>query len=68
MADEKEIDKTNILHATFTSMQRALGQCNQQPDKALIDGKPLPNQIIPNEGIINGDSLSKSLAKLIPFL
>ena len=48
IADEKEIDKTNILQATFTSMQRALGQCNQKPDKALIDGKPLPNQIIPN--------------------
>ena len=61
MADEKEIDKTNILHATFTSMQRALGQCNQQPDKALIDGKPLPNQIIPNEGIINGDAFVPSI-------
>ena len=61
MADEKEIDKTNILYATFTSMQRALGQCNQQPDKALIDGKPLPNQIIPNEGIINGDAFVPSI-------
>ena len=61
IADEKEIDKTNILHATFTSMQRALGQCNQQPDKALIDGKPLPNQIIPNEGIINGDAFVPSI-------
>ena len=61
IADEKEIDKTNILQATFTSMQRALGQCNQKPDKALIDGKPLPNQIIPNIGIINGDSFVPSI-------
>ena len=61
IADEKEIDKTNILSATFISMQRALGQCNQQPDKALIDGKALPNQIIPNEGIIKGDSFVPSI-------
>ena len=61
IADEKEIDKTNILNATFTSMQRALGQCNQQPDRALIDGKPLPNQIIPNEGVINGDAFVPSI-------
>ena len=58
---DKEIDKTNILYATFTSMQRALGQCKQQPDKALIDGKPLPNQIIPNEGIIKGDAFVPSI-------
>ncbi len=61
VANEKEIDKTNILLATFTSMQRALGQCKIKPDKALIDGRPLPNQIIPNEGIINGDALVPSI-------
>jgi len=61
IADEKVIDKTNILRATFTSMQRALGQCKQQPDKALIDGNALPNQIIPNEGIVNGDAFVPSI-------
>jgi ribonuclease HII len=61
IADEKVIDKTNILRATFTSMQRALGECKQQPDKALIDGNALPNQIIPNEGVINGDAFVPSI-------
>tara|TARA_Y100000294_G_C8446354_1_gene292873 strand:- start:107 stop:793 length:687 start_codon:yes stop_codon:yes gene_type:complete len=42
-------------------MQRALGTCSSKPDKALIDGKPLPNQIIPNDGIINGDAFVPSI-------
>ena len=55
--DCKEIDKINILQATFKAMQIALGQLSQKPTKALIDGSPLPNQVIPNEGIVGGDDL-----------
>jgi ribonuclease HII len=53
---ETEIDRTNILSATHKSMQQALGRLKIRPDKALIDGYELPNQIIKNRGIINGDS------------
>ena len=53
----KEIDKINILQATFKAMQIALGHLSQKPTKALIDGTPLPNQVIPNEGIVGGDDL-----------
>ncbi len=53
--DVKEIDKINILQATYKAMYKALGALNPKPDKALVDGFALPNQIIPNEGIIKGD-------------
>ena len=61
ISTNREIDKVNILQATFLSMQRALGKCNPKPVKALIDGKALPNQIIRNEGIINGDAFVPSI-------
>lgn len=53
----KEIDRLNILQATYKAMQMALGQLNPKPTKALIDGYALPNQVIPNEGIIGGDDI-----------
>jgi len=59
--DEKEIDKTNILIATQKAMQMALGRLKQKPASALIDGYKLPNQIIPNKGVIKGDSKVESI-------
>jgi Holliday junction resolvase-like predicted endonuclease len=50
-----EIDKDNILQATYKAMFKALGSLRPKPNKALIDGFALPNQIIANEGIIKGD-------------
>ena len=59
--DEKTIDKINIRQATFKAMQIALGRLTPKPDKALIDGEKLPNQIIPNIGIIGGDNIEDSI-------
>ena len=59
--DVKTIDKINIREATLKAMQIALGNLPRRPDKALIDGHPLKNQIIPNEGIIGGDDLINSI-------
>jgi len=60
-ADVKTIDKINIREATLFAMQQALGRLSPRPEKALIDGHPLKNQIIPNEGIIGGDDLIDSI-------
>ena len=60
-ASVKTIDKTNIRTATMKAMQMALGNLPVKPDKALIDGHPLTNQIIPNEGIIRGDNQIDSI-------
>ena len=59
--DEKTIDKINIRQATFKAMQMALGKLTPRPEKALIDGEKLPSQIIPNIGIIGGDSIEDSI-------
>ena len=55
VVDVEEIDENNILKATQKAMYKAMGALKTKPDKALIDGYALPNQIIPNKGIIGGD-------------
>lgn len=51
----EEIEKINILNATHKAMKKALGSLRKIPEKVLIDGYGLPDQFIPNEGIIKGD-------------
>ena len=57
----KRIDEMNIRNATFMAMQRALGHLTIKPNSAMIDGESLPNQIIPNIGIIRGDDTVDSI-------
>lgn len=42
-------------------MQMALGRLTVYPERALIDGSELPNQVIPNEGVIKGDESVPSI-------
>lgn len=60
--DSEEIDRINILQATYLAMRQALQELPVRPDGALIDGKPLPDFPIPHRGIVKGDSLSLSIA------
>jgi ribonuclease HII len=61
--EHDEIDRVNILQATFRAMVRAVGFLKKaRPDFLLIDGPyslPLP---IAQKGIPKGDSLSLSIA------
>ena len=59
--DVKTIDKINIREATFKAMKMALDDLSTVPDRALIDGHPLNDQSIPNEGIIGGDDKVDSI-------
>ena len=59
--DVKTIDKINIREATFKGMKMALDDLSTIPDRALIDGHPLNDQSIPNEGIIGGDDKVDSI-------
>ena len=59
--DVKTIDKINIREATFLAMNKAIENLSHQPDKLLVDGYPLKNQKIPNEGIIKGDDKIDSI-------
>jgi ribonuclease HII len=70
--DEKEIDKINILQATYKAMRIALGNLESKnesgnrskvnPQHILIDGYGLPEKFIPQTALIGGDGLSFSIA------
>lgn len=62
LADHKEIDKINILQATFLAMERAISQLSIRPDMALIDGNRAKDFGIPVQTVVKGDSLSASIA------
>jgi len=57
-----DIDRINILQATYKAMQLAVQNCQIPPDYILIDGRGLPNFSIPAKAIIKGDSKSLSIA------
>jgi len=62
LADHKEIDEINILQATFLAMERALAQLEMKPDLALIDGNRQKDFGVPAVTVVQGDSLSASIA------
>ncbi|MCP4553628.1 MAG: ribonuclease HII [Bacteroidetes bacterium] len=62
-ADHQEIDKINILNASFLAMHRAIDKLTQKPELLLIDGnrfKPYKN--IDHVCIIKGDGKYASMA------
>ena len=64
-ASAQEIDKINILQASFLAMRRALDEVIKKgftPQKALIDGNCLPDWNIPKQSIVGGDAKSLSIA------
>lgn len=61
-ASEQEIDKINILNATFLAMKRAVDGLSIKPEIALIDGNRKPNTGIEEMTLVKGDSKSISIA------
>lgn len=62
-ADVEEIERLNILQATFLAMNRAIDGLSVPADYALIDGNATPQGIaIPCETIVKGDAKSMSIA------
>ena len=57
-AEVEEIERINILQATFLAMQRALVQLNPQPGICWIDGNQNPKLGLPVRMIIGGDGLA----------
>jgi ribonuclease HII len=56
-AEASEIDRINILQATFVAMQRAYSQLAIKPDFIQVDGNRLPAIDCPGEAIVQGDLL-----------
>jgi ribonuclease HII len=61
-ASVEEIDRFNILRATFMAMRRAFEQLPVQPQHAIIDGNMKPGLPCEETTIIEGDHLSYSIA------
>lgn len=59
----KEIDKINILNASFLAMHRAIDNLNQTPELLLIDGNRFnPYKNINHQCVIKGDGKYMSIA------
>ena len=61
--DNKEIDKINILKASFKAMHLAIGQLKNKPEFLLIDGHIFKSyKKISHRCIIQGDAIYASIA------
>lgn len=61
-ASVAEIDRYNILKATFLAMRRAVQALTTTPDYLLIDGNQVPAFEMPVKAIVEGDGKSLSIA------
>ena len=61
--DQDEIDRINILNASFLAMHQAIDGLTQRPELLLIDGNRFrPYLGIPHECIVRGDGKYASIA------
>ena len=59
----EEIDKINILNASFLAMHRALDQLKIRPEAVIVDGNRFkPYQDLPSTTIVKGDGKYLSIA------
>ncbi|MCB9058866.1 MAG: ribonuclease HII [Calditrichae bacterium] len=68
-ASVEEIDRLNIINATFLAMKRALDQLEVIPEFILVDGRDFPTFLYRDQGmplkgraVIKGDGISASIA------
>ena len=62
-ASVEEIDRVNILQATYLAMRRAVQALVEQPEVVLVDGNRAPPQLgCRAETIVGGDAHSYSIA------
>jgi ribonuclease HII len=63
VVNEKEIDKINILRASFLAMHRAIDKLKIKPEYLIIDGnKFTPYHDVPYSTIVKGDGKYLSIA------
>ena len=62
-ASARDIDRLNVLQATFLAMRRALAHLPRAPDHVLVDGDKVPPGIAcPAQAIVGGDARVFSIA------
>ncbi len=58
----EEIDRVNILQATYEAMRAAIAAMSVSPDLLLVDAVTIPKVSVKQVGIIRGDEKSVSIA------
>jgi len=61
IATSQEIDSINILRASLLSMERAIKNLSEVPEKVIVDGQYTPEIDVPCEAIIKGDAIEESI-------
>jgi len=62
LVDPGDIDRYNILKATFLAMRRALADLTVSPQSVLVDGKfHIPDVALPQRAIVGGDKQCLSI-------
>ncbi|NUN15298.1 MAG: ribonuclease HII [Myxococcales bacterium] len=61
-ASEQEIDAINIYHATMLAMRRAVSGLSVAAQHALVDGRTVPELVIPQTKIVGGDAIEPAIA------
>jgi len=61
-ASAAEVDRLNIYRARHLAMERAVRRLRVQPERILVDGRPVPCLGERHEAIVDGDALVHSIA------
>lgn len=61
-ASHREIDRFNILQATYLAMRRAIRRLRLQVEYVLVDGFTIPGLELPQKGLVGGDGRCASIA------
>jgi ribonuclease HII len=61
IATVEEIDRLNILRATFLAMARAVEALQTRPELCLVDGNQVPELGCPVRTIVGGDATVRSI-------
>ena len=61
IATVQEIDKLNILRASLLSMERAIKNLSEVPEKVIVDGHYTPEVGVPCEAIVRGDAIKENI-------
>ena len=62
LVSAQEIDRINILQATYLAMRKAVLQIKSPVDFIFVDGLPVPDIPYPSQNIIKGDAKSACIA------
>lgn len=61
-AEVEEIERVNILEATFAAMNRAIAKLSPVPELALIDGNRTKGIAVPARAVVKGDGKCADIA------